>query len=40
MLTVGFGTDLPVVKPLTAMPGILGGADQEQTHCLLRTRLS
>ena len=24
----GPGTDLPVVKPLTSMPGIVGGADQ------------
>jgi hypothetical protein len=24
-----FGTDRPVVKPLTSMPGIVGGADQD-----------
>jgi hypothetical protein len=28
-LTPVIGTDLPVVKPLTSMPGIVGGADQD-----------
>jgi len=23
------GTDLPVVKPLASMPGLVGGADQD-----------